>query len=133
MKRSLGIWCLCVLSTGVRAGDDEEYAVAKIPAALVENASAVTRNEIRRFEINTNNRAVYYWKVAYTILNEQGDQWGTFGAAYDKLSSIESFEGTLYDATGKKLKSLKKGEIRDFNNSSESSFLDDNRVKWHSF
>ncbi len=133
MKRCIGICFLCVLSVAVKAGGDDEFAVAKIPAALLENANVVIRSESRRYEINANNRAVYFRKVAYTILNEQGDQWGTFAAYYDKLSSIESFEGSLYDASGKKLKSLKKGDVKDVSSSSENSFLDANRVKWHSF
>jgi len=133
MKRLLLFMGCCSVSFLVFAGGDDDYAVSKIPANLIENANAVTRNEVRRFEINANNRATYSWKVAYTVLNEQGDPWGSFAAYYDKLSSIESFEGSLYDAAGKKIKSLKKGDIKDVNSSDENNFLDDNRVKWHSF
>ena len=66
-------------------------------------------------------------------MNEQGDKWAYFVGGYDKLRSIESFEGSLFDAAGKKLKSLKKSDIKDVSGSDDASLADDNRVKWHSF
>lgn len=110
----------------------EPYAVSAIPAALLKNASVVKRMEEVRYDISEGNRAKYFYKAAYTILNEQGDRWGGFGEGYDKLRSIESFEGTLFDAAGKKIRSLKKSEIRDVSGS-DDNLADDYRVKWHSF
>lgn len=86
-----------------------------------------------RYDISEGNKAIYFYKAAITVLNEKGDHWGGFAEGYDKLRSIESFEGTLFDATGKKVKSLKKGDIKDVSGSDESSLADDNRIKWHSF
>lgn len=114
-------------------GKDGDYAVSKIPSALKEKANVVKRSEILRFEITEDNKAIYYRKVAYTILNENGEKWSYFGEAYDKLSSVGSFEGTLFDAEGNKLKSLKKSDIKDVSGSDESNLADDNRLKWHSF
>ncbi len=110
----------------------EPYAVSAIPAGLLKNASVVKRMEEIRYDISEGNKAKYFYKAAYTILNEQGDRWGGFGEGYDKLRSIESFEGTLFDATGKKVRSLKKSEIRDVSGS-DDNLADDHRVKWHSF
>jgi Domain of Unknown Function with PDB structure (DUF3857)/Transglutaminase-like superfamily len=124
---------LCLLTVAAKATGDDEYAVAKIPESLMKNANVVKRLEIVRFEITEGNKATFYRKVAYTILNEQGDRWGSCSEWYDKLRSIESFEGTLFDAAGKKLKSLKKSDIKDVSGSDDASLADDNRVKWHSF
>jgi hypothetical protein len=114
-------------------GGDDEYAVSRIPAALLKNANVVKRAEVMRFEITEKNKARYYHKVAYTIFNEQGDEWASFVGGYDKLRSIESFEGTLYDSSGKKIKTLKKSDIKDVSGSDDASLADDNRLKWHSF
>ena len=111
----------------------EPYAVSQIPATLLKNASVVKRMEELRYEITEGNKAKYFQKVAYTVLNEKGDRWGAFVQGYDKLRSIESFEGALFDANGKKIRSLKKSEIRDISANDEISLADDNRVKWHSF
>ena len=111
---------------------DESYAVGNIPDSLLKNANVVKRAEVSRFEITEKNRARFFYKVAYTILNEQGDRWAYYSEGYDKLRSIESFDGTLFDANGRKIKSLKKSDIKDVSGTDES-LADDNRVKWHSF
>ncbi|MGH2552786.1 MAG: DUF3857 domain-containing protein, partial [Chitinophagaceae bacterium] len=132
MKRGLTIlFCMCRLFAS--AEGEEDYAVANIPAALLKNANAIKRTEEILFEITEGNRARYRRKVAFTILNEQGDKWSMFGEGYDKLRSIEYFEGSLFDAEGKKIKSLKKGEIKDVSGYSDGSLADDNRIKWHQF
>jgi hypothetical protein len=130
MKYSFFTWCCVAISL---AGMTQEYAVNKIPESLLANADVVKRVEEFRYEVSEGNRARQYQKVAYTILNEKGDRWATFAEGYDKLRSIESFEGALYDASGKKLRTLKKSEIRDVSGSDDASLADDNRLKWHSF
>lgn len=132
MKGYLTLICCCLLITGWCTGG-EDYSVANIPGALLKNANVVKRMEVNRYEITEKNRAVLYYKVAYTILNEQGEKWAYFSEVYDKLRSIESFKGTLYDATGKKINSLKKSDIKDVSGADDASFADDNRIKWHSF
>ncbi len=115
------------------ADPGNDYAVSGIPASLLKNANAVKRAEEITFEITEGNRAKCRHMVAFTILNEQGEKWSYFGEAYDKLRSITSFNGTLYDASGKKIKSLKRSDIKDVSGYNEESLADDNRVKWHSF
>jgi hypothetical protein len=109
------------------------YAVTHIPAELKKSASVVKRMDEVRFEITEKNKATYYQKVAFTILDEKGDRWAAFAMGYDKLRSIESFDGSLFDANGKKLRSLKKSEVRDISATDDISLADDNRMKWHSF
>ncbi|HEX7903739.1 MAG TPA: DUF3857 domain-containing protein [Chitinophagaceae bacterium] len=120
------------LASPVLAGD-EPYAFSAIPAALLKNANVVKRTEEIRYVISESNKAKLYKRMAYTILNEQGDNWAGHAEGYDKLRSIGSFEGSLFDAAGKKIRSLKKSEIRDVSGSDDASLADDNRVKWHSF
>ena len=123
----------CVLLPGRLLAGEEPYAVQNIPAALLKNANVVKRTEEIRYVINEKNKAKLYQKVAYTILNEKGDRWGGYAEGYDKLRSIESFEGSLFDANGKKLKSLKKSDIKDVSANDDANLADDSRVKWHNF
>ncbi len=131
MRTKLVLACLG-LATSFQ-GMAQEYAVSAIPPALLKNANVVKRTDEVRYEITEGNKARFFRKVAYTILNEQGDRWAMHAEGYDKLRSVESFEGALYDNTGKKLKSLKKSEIKDVSGSDDVSFADDNRIKWHGF
>ncbi|HEX7845610.1 MAG TPA: DUF3857 domain-containing protein, partial [Chitinophagaceae bacterium] len=131
MKLILSIGMLLLFSLpGIAQGP---YGINLVSPDLLKNANVVKRMDDLRYEITEGNKARIYHKVAYTILNEQGDRWGYHAEGYDKLRSVESFEGTLYDKEGKKIRSLKKGEIKDESGSDEASLADDNRVKWHSF
>ncbi len=111
---------------------DGDYAVSKIAPALLKNASVVKRMEQVRFEIKDVGSATYYYKYAVTILNETGDRFAGISENYDKFHSIKSIEGNLYDADGKKIKSVKKADIGDFSAVGES-FADDSRVKTYHF
>lgn len=132
MKRFLPTVIFSVSCFFLHASDGD-YPVAKIPAELLKHANVVKRMETISFEITNENKAKLYQKVVYTILNENGDRWGYFSAGYDKLRTIESFEGSLYDASGKKLKTLKKSDIKDVSGNDDESLADDHRVKWHNF
>src|SRR5688500_9146264 len=84
-----------------------DYSVATLSKDLTKNANAVKRMEEVRFEIISTGETVLYQKYALTILNEAGDKYAQFAQFYDKLISIRSIEGSLYDAQGKLLKKLK--------------------------
>jgi hypothetical protein len=129
MRKLFSLTVTLMLAAIVHAQD---YAVSAIPAALLKNANVVKRTERVSFDITSGNKGYYRYKVAYTILNEQGDRWSSFSEGYDKLSSIESLEGSLYGADGRKIKSLKKSDIGDVSGVSDG-LMDDNRVKYHSF
>lgn len=114
-------------------GGDIDYAVNKIPASLLISANVVKRYEDIRFEVVSLNKAKYYQKVAYTVLNEKGDKVAHCMEQYDNLQSVESIEGRLFDETGKKIRSLKQADIQDISGTDEGSLADDNRIKYHNF
>jgi len=110
-----------------------EYAVSRIPAALLKNAHAVKRMEKIRFEVINTGEAVLKKKYALTILNENADRLAAFVEYYDKLHDIKNIEGTLYDAEGRELKRLKNKQILVLTGTDEGSLADDNRRKAHHF
>ncbi|MDB5223965.1 MAG: hypothetical protein JWN83_2632 [Chitinophagaceae bacterium] len=113
--------------------DDRNYAANKISAELLKNANVVKRFEEVKFEIINIGKAKLYHTVAITVLNEKGDKYVQYQQEYDKLHSIESIEGRLFDENGKKIKTLKKNDIQDLSGTSEASLADDNRVKQFNF
>ncbi|HMP87161.1 MAG TPA: DUF3857 domain-containing protein, partial [Lacibacter sp.] len=113
---------------------DLPYAVSAIPAGLFRHANAVKRFEDVRFEVKSIRQARFYRKVAYTILNEKGDDWADMSETYDRVLWGEpALEGTLYDARGQKIKSTKKTDFRDFSNVSEGTLAANDRVRSHNF
>ncbi|ULQ57352.1 DUF3857 and transglutaminase domain-containing protein [Flavihumibacter rivuli] len=110
-----------------------EYPVLTIPKELLKSANAVIRLEEQTIEIVSLGKIRVKDRYVITILNEAGERWAIWGDYYDKMHSIESIEGTLYDAMGNKIRSMKKSEISDEAATSSINLADDNRVKSFSF
>jgi len=111
---------------------DGEYAVAKIPLQLLKGANSVVRLDEQRVVVKNLEKMVLRNHYVITILNEKGDEHADWIEEYDNFNSIESIEGVLYDADGKKIKSLKKNEIRDVSITSDNLAVD-GRLKVHNF
>lgn len=111
----------------------QPYDAASIPAALREEANAVKRMEEVVVKVKDKGKAVVNTKYAITVLNESGERQAVFAERYSKLISVKSIEGTLYDAKGNKIRSLKKSEVSDISDTDESSLADDGRARIHDF
>jgi transglutaminase-like putative cysteine protease len=112
---------------------DEPYAITRIPAVLLKGANAVKRNEEIRFRINSLDETVLYKKYAITVLNEIGERFAPFLEYYDRLRSIRSVKGTLYDEQGRVVKKTKSKDISDRSAVDENNLVDDSRIKFHQF
>ena len=132
MMRIVSLCTLFLLSQSLWAGNGD-YAVSKIPAALLKNAHAVKRMETLRFEVINTGEAVLRKKYAITVLDENGDRFAAFVEYYDKLHELKNIEGVLYDAEGRELKRLKNKQILDLSGSDDNALADDNRRKAHHF
>jgi len=131
-KIGLALFSFLLFCSTTRAGDGE-YSILRIPAALLKNANAVIREEEENVVMKNLEKMVTTHRLVITILNEKGDKYAGWSDYYDKFTSIESVEGTLYDAMGKKIKSLKRSEIEDEKYMSDVNFTDDYRIKSHNF
>jgi hypothetical protein len=132
MKRTLFIFSLLSV-VALAAFSQENYSILFLPKPLTKNASVVKRMEEVFIHIKDIGKATITTKYAITILNPAGDEAANFMRYYSKLESIKSIDGNLYDAFGKKLRSLKKGEVKDYGGTDDSNFADDSRVKQHNF
>jgi len=106
-----------------------DYDVAKIPENLKKDAVVVIRNEESFFDVKGLGEAKMDYKVAITILNKAGEEYGEMAEVYDKFSSIYNIRATLYDAAGKKVKDYKSSDIKDQSLISDFSIFEDNRLK----
>jgi transglutaminase-like putative cysteine protease len=128
--KSILLFVVCLISFHTNA---QNYDVALISDSLKQNADAVLRYDLTKVVIKSPSHAVVTHSYAITILNEAGDHLAVYQNSYDKLFSLESIDGTLYDAQGKKLKSVKKKDISDFSAYGDGSLMSDDRYKRHSF
>ncbi|RFS26421.1 DUF3857 domain-containing protein [Chitinophaga silvatica] len=127
------ICCLIFLLPNFVAASGPNYAVADIPLNLRQNANVVVRLDELEVQIRSlsDMRKTHHYVI--TILNEEGAEAAEFIVGYDKLSSIRSISGVLYDEYGAQVKRLKNSEIKDYSAVDNSSLMTDNRVKVHSF
>jgi hypothetical protein len=109
------------------------YDVQLITPELLTHANAITRTQQIKLVIKNIGSATAYYKSAITILNEAGANYARFEEFYDKFQTISNVEGELYDAQGKKIRSMKKDELFDGAATDDFSLVDDGRVKTHDF
>ena len=129
MKKSY--WFILLLITSQISA--QNYNVALIPDSLIKNAHMVKRMEELHVIIKALNKVVVSNKYAITILDEQGEKASEYINAYSSMRDLSNIEGNLYDASGKKLKSVKKKDITDAPSSDGFSLMLDNRYKRHNF
>ena len=133
MCKRLIIASLLMLPGQFSFAGDGDYAVSKIPAALLLHAHVIKRMERISFEVINTGEAILHKRYALTIMDESGDEQAGFLEYYDKLHEIKNIEGILYDANGNELKKLKNKQVIDLTGMDESTLMDDSRRKFHHF
>ena len=107
-----------------------KYPVSEIKEELKKDVDAVVREDISSYAILAQNHAILHGYYAITILNPRGDKHAKMFQVYDKLSKINDFSGTVYDADGKQIRKLKSSDIRDQSVFSGSTLFSDDRYKY---
>lgn len=130
MKKTL---VLCFIIFSFSPALIAQYSIADIPPSLKNGADMVVRDAEMAIDIKSKNNVEIKRKFVYSILNSSADEYASFIAHYDKINKVHGIEGNLYDAGGIKIRSIKKGEIKDYSATSETNLADDDRVKYHSF
>lgn len=132
MRKKYILLLFCIgFCTRIIAQDN--YEVSLIPAELLNHSNVVKRMEEMKVQINDVSSAIVYHKYALTILNSAGDEEAQLVKNYDQLIKIQAIDGKLFDASGKKIKSLKNSDIKDVSGTSDNNLADDNRLKMHNF
>lgn len=111
----------------------QDYNVALIPDSLKTDADAVLRNQYTEVHIKSLEKTIVKHKYAITILNENGAEYAEYQNRYDTKSPLYDISGTLYDAMGKKLRTVKRKDIVDVSLQDGMSLMLDDRIKAHNF
>lgn len=130
--RRLALGILLIISFSANAVEGG-YPVSGISPLLRINARAVIRLEEYSIDIQSLEKLVIRHHFVVTVFDEEGSKHAHMLAWYDMFSEIKSIEGNLYDAYGKKIKSLKNKDISDESYTSSISLAEDNRYKEHDF
>jgi hypothetical protein len=104
-----------------------DYAVSNIPTALLANANVVVRQYDLTLEVLNKGEAIETEHKVMTILNAKAEYLTDQYFYYDKIQVIDDIEGTIYDASGKQVRKIKKKDI--FDGKADEHFVNDNRIK----
>jgi hypothetical protein len=126
MKTTLILFLIIIYNCAFSA--EVKYPVSEIPEALKKDVNAVIREDKMVYKIFSQSRASIYAYYAVTIFNERAKDYAIKQVAYDKLSKVTDFNGSVYDAMGKLIKKLKSSEIID-HSAYDGGLYNDYRIK----
>jgi len=129
MNRSRVV-CICIFSFLSFLAYPQNYSVNLIPDSIKENADCVIREHQTELEIHTVNSFTQRVTEAFTVLNRDGQSSAWLIVFYDKNSSVKIKQVTVYDASGKKVRSVKSSEITDIPAFGPYSLFSEDRAKY---
>lgn len=106
----------------------QAYPASAIPENLKKNADVVIRKNFTTVQINKIDEIKYQYNKVITVLNKDGDAKALVYIPYEKGDHISDVKVTIYDESGKKVKSFSKSDFGDFANNSQGTFYSDNRI-----
>lgn len=106
----------------------QSYPASAIPENLKRNANVVIRKDFTTVNINKIDEIKYQINTVKTILNKDGDEKAVAYIPYDKGNDISDVKVTIYNESGKKVKSYSKSDFGDFANNRHGIFYSDSRI-----
>lgn len=106
----------------------QTYPVSAIPENLKKNADVVIRKDFTTVLINKIDEIKYQYNTVTTVLNKDGDSKALIYIPYKKGDNISDVKVTVYDESGKKIKSFSKSDFGDFANNTQGVFYSDSRI-----
>lgn len=103
------------------------YNFLSIADSLKENANAVVRLNQIDIRIASQRNMIVSTKRIITVLNEKGLDAIDAVESYDKRTTIQNIEATVYDAAGNEIKKIKRKDFRDQSAVSGGTLFSDNR------
>lgn len=110
----------------------QKYAVADIPADLLQNSSAVIRNNLKSVELISEDQITVSEKIVITVLNKKGLATLQPWVGYDEDTFVKFVEAKVYDENGELTKEFREKDFQDVS-ATGSSLYSDSRLKFLDF
>lgn len=109
----------------------QDHSAEHISAALKNRAHAVIRDSKTVIDMRSANNVSISIQKTITVLNKNGDKYGTLGLFYDKNTSIKSAKGEIYDEFGRLVTKISLNNFKDESAVNDFSLFEDSRVKYY--
>lgn len=104
------------------------YSTLLVPKELTENANAIVRLDQRDIVVGSQSSMNIKSKRVITVLNEYGVSHIDAEEYYNPTRRVKKIEATIFDASGKEIKSFKKKDFKDVSAGDGFSVFLDNRL-----
>jgi transglutaminase-like putative cysteine protease len=116
-----------LFTTTLLFAQKSNYSTLTISDSLKENANAIVRLNQIDIVIASQRSMNIKTKRVVTVLNEKGFDAVDAYENYDKSSPVKNILATVYDAFGKEIKKIKRGDFRDVSAVSGSTLFSESR------
>jgi hypothetical protein len=99
--------------TSLLSAQKIEYSSLLIPDSLKQNANAVVRLDQIDIVISSQRKINVKNKRVVTVLNEKGQEAIDAYEYYNKKTTVENIQATVFDAFGSEIKKIKRKDFRD--------------------
>ena len=118
MKRLIySIITLWICLTG--NAQQADYTPASIADTLKKDAYSIVHEYQAQITIHSKEEGEATFRKVITIMDKEGKNDADFVCFTDKFRSFDSFKGELQDASGKRIMTIKKGDLKSSNLSSD--------------
>lgn len=126
---------LCIPSAQAKHRNRPDLAASLIPNSLENNfAHAVLRFDSSSLKVISKDEVLFTYTYAYTILREDGSDYGDLRLPYNNLIDILSISGNYYDAQGKLIKQMSNNDILDISAAAKDfAFNSDGKLKYYHY
>lgn len=107
----------------------QNFATSLIPEDLLKGSNSVIRESRTKITIDSKNRVTWNNYFAVTILNKKAEDMSQMLFYYVKSDNVSVKRITVYDANGKKIKSVKDSDIIDRSEGGNAALYSDHRLK----
>lgn len=127
MKYTLSV-LLLLLFGQFGSANNPSYAIHNIPDSLLKSANTVIRFAHKQYFVKDLGKASEKIKTVVTILNDKSNA-DDLQVYYDQFTKVGKIKARLYDADGKKIRDIRKEEIKDYAAFDGFSIYNDLRLK----
>lgn len=122
----LFFWCNYSV-VAMADNDHPEWSVSLLSSNLTNSANSVIREHNEVLTISNDHDATAETSRTLTLLNDKAKHLSHIALYYDKLSQVQNISASIYDATGKHLRTLKSKDWLDMPYS-DMSLITDGRL-----
>ena len=112
---------------------DIPYSVFSIPKDLSNNANAVIRKEVTDIQVLSYDRMLVKKEKIVSVLNSNGIPFTDFVVFYTDFDKIKKIKINIFDAFGKKIKSIRRDDIKDYSAEDNYTLYNDTRVLYYRY